>query len=649
MPSSSSSDPAAPVVLTPRPRPVAGDPAALDPSAAAARAAWPVALVAMPFQDHLRPSIQVGLLKAIAASHGFPAETLHLNLDLVGDLGVELYRPLFERDRARRVGDWLFAPAAFGDEAPDPDDRFLADLGDQLAFDDEQQRVLVEFRRHGVARYLDRLMAEIAWDRFRVVGFTSTFAQTVPSLALAARLKRDRPGTVVVFGGANLEGPMGVELVRTMDCIDFAVSGEGDVAFTELLCALSEGRDPAGTPGVLCRRDGRVVGGPGAAPFDRLDDLPTPDYREFFDRAARLGVVPEHGRHAVWLPAESARGCWWGQRRHCTFCGLNGSTIAYRAKSPERVRRELAELSHQSGSLTFGFVDNILDPGYVEALFGPIAAAGLDYRFFYEVKADLGREQIRALAEGGVRRFQPGIESLSSHVLGLMRKGVRASQNVNVLRWARHYGIHVSWNLIYGFPHETPEDYREQAELIPNLVHLDPPGANGRIWMERFSPLYTDRDAFPATWIAPERDLASIYPRRVDLEQIAYFFDYALEHTLPDEAFDEVVKAVVRWREADCRQVRPTLNVRRADDFIQIVDGRDPDVIGVHTFAGALATLYLGLMERPKSARMVAGDLGLPHPVEEVTAALDEFTARGLMLRDGNLFLSLALPEGPAR
>jgi hypothetical protein len=35
-----------------------------------------------------------------------------------------------------------------------------------------------------------------------------------------------------------------------------------------------------------------------------------------------------------------------------------------------------------------------------------------DYRFFYEVRANLRREQIRLLAAGGMRRMRPGIESL---------------------------------------------------------------------------------------------------------------------------------------------------------------------------------------------------------------------------------------------
>ena len=47
-----------------------------------------------------------------------------------------------------------------------------------------------------------------------------------------------------------------------------------------------------------------------------------------------------------WQPSvfvETSRGCWWGERMHCTFCGLNGATMAYRSKSAPRA---LAELTH---------------------------------------------------------------------------------------------------------------------------------------------------------------------------------------------------------------------------------------------------------------------------------------------------------------
>ena len=59
-----------------------------DEGLPARRSAWPVVLVSMPFMDASRPSIQLGLLKALADAHGFTARTLHANLDFAARIGA---------------------------------------------------------------------------------------------------------------------------------------------------------------------------------------------------------------------------------------------------------------------------------------------------------------------------------------------------------------------------------------------------------------------------------------------------------------------------------------------------------------------------------------------------------------------------------
>jgi ribosomal peptide maturation radical SAM protein 1 len=467
-----------------------------------ARHEWPTVLVSMPFMDIARPSIQLGLLKAIGTEHGFPVRTLHANLDLAARLGADLYGLLSEQ-RGALVGDWLFSVEAFGPAAPDHDAELLHRCA-LTGFGDARERLL-HARDHDIPAYLDALVDAWPWEASRVVAFSCTFQQNTASFALARRLKDRDPGIVTVFGGANFDGPMGLELVRTVDCIDVAVLGEGDRAFPEVLGALAAGADVASVPGVAVRSHGGVTAAPPPPPVRTLDDLPVPDYGEYFERAEDLGLQPRTAHRSVYLPFESARGCWWGAKHHCTFCGLNGSTMAFRAKSPGRVLAELALQARRYHSFAFEAVDNILDPAYLRELFPAIVASRADYTLFYEVKANLTRQQLALLAQAGVTRIQPGLESLSSHVLALMRKGVRAAQNVNLLRWAHHYGLGVEWNLLWGFPGETEPDYAEQAAVIPHLVHLPPPSGAGRIWMERFSPLYAERDAFGVRSRTPER------------------------------------------------------------------------------------------------------------------------------------------------
>ena len=593
----------------------------------------------MPFVSIWRPSLQIGLLSAIARSQGFSVETFHLNLEFAAAIGGDLYQSLCPQ-RTWLVGDWLFSRAAFAAAAPDPENQFLDTVIE--GFDADQLRQL---RHDAVPAYLDRMMSIIDWGRFDVVGFTSTFQQNVASFALARRLKAAYPRLCTLFGGANFDEEMGRELVRSVPAIAYAINGEADRAFPEFLEAIAGNRDPAAVPGVMCRRNGGLRVSEPRPPFDRLDALPVPDYDEYFERVERLELIPEGTRQHIDLPFESARGCWWGQKHHCTFCGLNGTTMAYRAKSSSRLLDELATLSSRYRGLRFIAVDNILDPAYLKDLFPRLGEQQLGYKIFYETKANLRKEQIRLLSEGGVYRLQPGIESLSTRVLGLMRKGVTAIQNVNMLRWTRYYGIEASWNLIWGFPGESEADCDTQKALIPYLGYLEPPEGSGRIWLERFSPLFRDRAAFPMRFMGPAKGYAFVYPEHVDLEKVAYFFDYEFRDTLPDSAFEEIGQLIEAWQESWRNGVRPSLTYRRSPALVQIEDARDPGTPLTYSLDGPLAELYPAFSDRPMSAAGAKEKWGWDWPVEEIEGALDEFCEKGLMMRDGNLFLTLALPE----
>lgn len=609
------------------------------------RIAWPTVVVSMPFQHVHRPSIQLGLLKAVGEEHGFPVQTLHANLEFAVRIGEDYYALLAE-NRGKLVGDWLFSVEAFGDDAPDREGEFLAAFGADLSYLDESpgttRERLLAVRQHDVPAFLDAIVDELAGAR--VVGFSSTYQQNTASFALARRLKQRSPGIRTVFGGANFDGEMGLELVRSIDCIDYAVLGEGDSAFPALLGALAAGTDPAEIPGVA-RRDGdRVVSTPPAAPHARLDDLPVPDYSEYFDRAARLGLPTEH----VEIPFESARGCWWGAKHHCTFCGLNGTTMRFRAKSPARVLAELDRQAQRYRTFRFNAVDNILAPSYLNKLFPAIVEGRRDYEIFYEVKANLTRAQVKGLAEAGVGLLQPGLESLSSNVLRLMDKGVRAAQNVNLLRWARYYGIDVGWNVLWGFPGETVEDYAAQAAVIPHLVHLQPPGSANRVWLERFSPLFTQPDRFPMRRREPEPSYRYVYPATTDLERIAYFFEYETEEALDPSAYTALRDAVDRWRNVwEAQTPRPLHVFRSAPGFLQIYDGRQPETQGTYTFRDTVAAIYLACVDRPRTAAGVHRELDVP--LSTVHAAFRRFGAYGLMFLDDDLAVALALPATVGR
>ena len=621
-------------------------------AAFAQNSALSVVLVSMPFMAAHGPSIQLGLLKALTARRGFPVRTLHANLDFAVRIGMDYYELLCQH-RGPMVGEWLFSLAAFPETAPDPDARMIGDLADELSHlgmpPEELREKLVQTRSIDVPAYLDALVATFPWEDAAVVGFSSTFQQNLASFALARRLKQRYPHIVTVFGGANFDSDMGPELVRTIECIDVAVIGEGDETFPRLLSALAGGTDLNAVPGLARRLDGNVsVTAPVSATV-RLDDLPAPDYEEYFQHAEDLGVLPRVGHRDVWLPIETARGCWWGAKHHCTFCGLNATAMSFRSKAPERVLNELAGQTKRYRSFRFEAIDNIMDMAYLTKLFPVLIENEAGYEFFYEVKASLSREQLKLMAQAGVTHIQPGIESLSSNVLRLMRKGVRAIQNVNLLRWAQYYDIRVDWNLLWGFPGETEQDYTEQATTIPHLLHLQPPLSANRIWLERFSPLFTGHDMFRLRRRTPERSYRYVYPDNVDVERVAYFFDYEPDSGLPSGAYAPIGRAVADWSSAWQAGKPPVLKYWSAPHFIQIYDERKQGQGGTYTFEDTLADLYLACSSRPTTATAVRRELDLELPEEAIRELFKEFQKRGLMFLDDQFALALALPAVKAR
>ena len=623
-----------------------------DDVATERRSAWPVVLLSMPFMDPYRPSIQLGLLKAVTERRGFPVRTYHAYLDFAVQIGVDYYKLLCQH-RGTLIGDWLFSLEAFGDTAPDPDARMLDEIADSLSYlgasPEDAREKLIRIRSNDVPIYLDGLVDNFPWDEVAVAGFSSTFQQSAASFALARRLKQCYPRIITVFGGANFDSEMGPELVRAVDCIDAAIIGEGDTAFPRLLDALAAGGSLDHVPGLARRQGEQVTVTAPTPPADQLDDLPAPDYDEYFQRAEDLGVLPRTGLRNVWLPIETGRGCWWGAKHHCTFCGLNGATMRFRSKSAERVLNELAEQARRYRCFHFEAVDNIVDMAYFTKLFPLLAARETGYEIFYEVKANLTREQLRLMAQAGVTHIQPGIESLSSSVLRLMRKGVRASQNINLLRWAHYYGINVDWNLLWGFPGETEQDYAEQAALIPHLRHLPPPVGYARIWLERFSPMFTEPETFRLRRRSPERSYRYVYPDDVDLERVAYFFDYELDGGLPDSTYAGVRHAVEDWSRAWQNGSPPVLKYCSAPHFVQIYDERQPGDGGTYTLEDTLADLYLACADRPTTAAAVRRSLNLDLPAEGIRQVFEEFQRLGLMFLDEQFVLALAVPAVTGR
>lgn len=482
-----------------------------------------VLLVSMPWHALDRPSLGLSLLRAALERDGHRCEVRYLGFDFADSIGVEDYLWVHgELPYTAFAGDWLFTEALYG-ARPEVDAAYVENvLRRQWRRTAADVQRLLRIRSR-IEPFLD-YCADIGWADYDVVGFTSTFEQNLASLALAQRVAAAHPEPMIAFGGANWEGEMGAALHRRFGFVDVAASGEADLSFPAMVDALANGGDLAKMPGLVVREtDGSSqVTGP-AEPVRRLDDLPVPTYEDYL---AQLEASPAAVDVLPTLLLETSRGCWWGAKHHCTFCGLNGGAMAFRSKSADRVLAEI-DLLKGHGVDSVAVVDNILDMHYFSTLLPELARRGSPLGLFYEVKANLTRDQVRLLARAGVQHIQPGIESLSDAVLKLMRKGTTALQNVQLLKWCAEYGVVAEWNFLYGFPGEAPADYTAMTGLIDAIGHLTPPSGHGPLRLDRFSPYHVDPMSFGMTSVRPFAPYEYLYDAAPqELMRIAYYFEF---------------------------------------------------------------------------------------------------------------------------
>jgi ribosomal peptide maturation radical SAM protein 1 len=425
-----------------------------------------------------------------------------------------------------------------------------------------------------------------------VVGISSTFFQNLPALALARRIKAVRPGQTVILGGANCDGDMGEALFDHFGFLDAVFTGEADWSITEFLDRLARGQRTA-IPGVLWRGPHGTVSKTAAAPpVKDLASLPYADYTDWVPERRRANVTCAPTVVAL----ESSRGCWWGAKHHCTFCGLNATTMTYRRKPAQRMLDEVRAVLGDTGAEFVYMTDNILAMDYVPDMPGWPARTGRRPQYFFEVKSNLRRDQVFHLAAAGISAVQPGIESLSTEILRLMRKGVTAIQNVAFLKAAQEAGIRAAWNLLVGFPGEDPAWYDAIITRIPLLAHLRPPATVAQVEFHRFSPYHNDPAAFGLR-LRPVEAYAALYPfGDGDLARVAYMFQRDDEDLVRRERtyLPGLSAAVVSWRTSFFAD-RARLAASAAGSGQTVIDdtrpGYGPRTVRLYGFASDLHRL----------------------------------------------------------
>jgi anaerobic magnesium-protoporphyrin IX monomethyl ester cyclase len=286
---------------------------------------------------------------------------------------------------------------------------------------------------------------------FDLIGMTVFSPVYFEVIELFNRIRKKDEKIPIVLGGPYVT-TIGKEIFRETPA-DFAVYGEGEITFTELIAHLKGEKDKTEINGLMyLNGGGNVTVNPPREKMKDLDALPIPAYDIFpMDRYPLHRMV-------------TSRGCLYA----CAWC--NSSSIwgrSYREMSAERMVQELEHLVRNYGKKIFVFGDNTFnaDLKRVEAFCDLLIEKKLDILWSISLRADIMTLEIaRKMKQAGCYNVSIGIESANNEILKRIGKGTTIEKVTEGIKMLKDAGIEIMSQYVIGNPGETLETIKESIE-----------------------------------------------------------------------------------------------------------------------------------------------------------------------------------------
>ena len=297
----------------------------------------------------------------------------------------------------------------------------------------------------------------------QVIGFTCLTPRFPVTMDIIGECKRLNPEVVAVVGGPHVTGLPEYALQESV--VDFAVLGEGETAFLELVNALASGKPVDKIANLIYRSGGSVKINPvrpviadlDALPFPAWDLLKLDSYRDpTFYQGPHLGLM-------------SARGCPY----NCYFCASRvvwGRQVRYH--SPANMLAEVEEAVDKYGIREFMFYDDTftLNRNRILTFCESLTVHCLKIRFYAQVRVDtIDVEITEKLKQAGCFAVAIGVESGNEVILRTMGKNLTKEQIRSGCKVLKKAKMPFLASYIIGHPGDTHETIKETLDFANEL------------------------------------------------------------------------------------------------------------------------------------------------------------------------------------
>lgn len=541
------------------------------------------------------------------------------------------------------LGEWMFRNLAFPELSDNTEEYF----NEFYPGKEELKRSVLE-KKAVLKNQLNYLVDDLNLSDVVAIGFSSKFQQQIPSIALSRIIKERNPETVIFMGGPNCEHPAGEALSKHIDCIDYIFNGRRcTIGICELVKNLLAGtpENIERIPGVFSLRgykDGSNVNFCSANMVNKLgieddiNDVIYPDYNAYLD--SKDEYFSQHLQPVLFF--ETSRGCSWGEKNKCNFCGIDGYNSKHRKMSIQNAKRYLSEvLKYSDRCRYFVATDSCLPREYIQEVFKTLSVPD-HVLILYEARVDMTENELQILSKARIKLLIAGIESLSTKVLRLLDKGCDAFQNIKFLKNCRLHGIAVNWNILTAIPGEKKGELKLYSHLIPKIRHLYPPTGIWDISFQGPSRYVEDPKRYGIELEPYIRSGRYLYPYDDQvLGKLSYFhMPVKSDNTSSQRIWDQRISTKIwEWKKSWFQEFDDLPNLYLDDG--NVFDTRGKKIV---TPLSDAEVYTLSLLSDPMTPDQLADKLS-----SDADKYLQKFNDHGWLFYEDNNYLSLVLPYRP--
>lgn len=367
--------------------------------------------------------------------------------------------------------------------------------------------------------YLNKIQPE----KFDLIGFSIFSSEyLLASLLLSKIIKKHHPYKKIVVGGAFVK--FFHESLYPYDFIDYLAIGDGEKTLSKLIDFLSNKiTNINAVPSLVYRQKNKFI--KTKTETIGLDDSPLSDFSELkkkFREKNRSGQLI--------LPYQLSRGC----NNKCSFCNFCfKEKIEF--KAIRKIIKEISYLKQKYNPDIFHFVNANVnnDEGYLEQLCDEIISNSLQISWCSFARPNIKGKIITKMQQAGCKALLYGVETGSSRINSLMKKGFTVEEAEKCLRETSQRGIKTIVFFLFGFPTETLENIQESINFYKrNKAYIDE-GIIFWFMLRKHSTIFNNPKKF---------GLANIRPIRVGVFNHSFAFD-----EIPSLPWKEKIKQTNRF------------------------------------------------------------------------------------------------------